>query len=91
MDRKKLKKLRRDIDSFRRRGGINSRELEALARALGRKRHPRGSEPVWVSELVGSHPISIPNHLTDLNRFTARNILDQLEADIDRLEANDDE
>jgi hypothetical protein len=28
---------------------------------------------------------------TDLNRFTARNILDQLEADIDRLEANDDE
>jgi hypothetical protein len=91
MNPKKLKKLRRDIDNFLRRGGINSRELEALARALGRKRHPRGSDPAWVSELAGSHPISIPNHPTDLNRFTARNILDQLEADIDRLEANDDE
>lgn len=91
MNRNKLKKLRLEIDKLRGRGGIKSRELEALAEALGRKCHPRGSEPTWISEVTGFRPISIPNHPTDLNKFTARNILDQLEADIDKIEGDDHE
>lgn len=91
MNREKLKKLRGEIDNLRRRGGIKSRELEALARALGRKRHPRGSEPTWISEVADCYPISIPNHPTDLNKFTARRILNQLEADIDKLAEDDDD
>jgi hypothetical protein len=87
MNRKKLKKLRQQIDILRRHGGVKTRELEELAKALGRKRHKRGNEPTWVSEeLRGSYPISIPSHTTDLNKFTARNILNQLESDLDELE-----
>jgi hypothetical protein len=87
MNRKKLKKLRQQIDSLRRCGGVKTRELEELAKALGRRRHKRGSEPAWVSEvLADSYPISIPSHTADLNKFTARNILNQLESDLDKLE-----
>jgi hypothetical protein len=90
MERTKLKKLRQQIDILRRRGGIKPRELEAVAKALGRKLRPRGKEPMWVTDRAGSRPISIPHH-TDLNRFTAQNILDQLEADIDEIEGYGDE
>ena len=91
MNREKLKKLREEIDKLRRRGGIKPRELETLAMALGRKRSPRGKEPAWVSEVAGCYPFTIPNHPTDLNKFTARRILNQLEADIDRLAEDDDD
>ncbi len=88
MESKKLAKLRRQLDSLRQRGGIKSRELESLTKAMGRRRHPkRGKEPTWVSDTVpNSRPLSIPNHPGDLNRFVAGSILDQLEEDLDRLE-----
>jgi hypothetical protein len=87
MSPKKLKKLRKKIAELRRRGGISAGELEAIAQKLGRKRHKRGKEPTWVSEiLLDSFPISIPSHGSDLNRFTARAILDQLEQDVDAIE-----
>jgi hypothetical protein len=87
MDSRKLRKLRRQLDSLRQRGGIKSRELEDLAKAMGRRRHPRGKEPTWVSDLVpNSRPLSIPNHPGDLNRITAGRILDRLEEDLYQLE-----
>lgn len=86
MSPKKLKKLRKKIEALRRRGGISTGELEAIAQKLGRKRHKRGKEPNWVSEiLLDSFPISIPGH-GSLNKFTARNILDRLEQDVDAIE-----
>lgn len=91
MERSKLKKLRQQIDILRRRGGIKSRDLEAIAKALGRKVGPSGKHPMWVTDRAGSRPISIPHHTVDLNRFTARRILDQLEADIDEIEGYHDE
>jgi hypothetical protein len=85
--RKRLARLRARIESLRGRGAVPSRELERVARALGRRRHSRGSEPTWVSDLLpNARPLSIPHHSRDLNRFTARCVLDQLEADVDELE-----
>lgn len=87
MNSKKLARQRQKIEGLRQRGGVRGRELEDLAKALGRKRHPRGKEPTWVSEeLPGRPPLSIPGHPGDLNKHTARAILDQLEEDLDELE-----
>ena len=88
MNSKKLTKLRREINGLRQKGGIKPKEMETLARALGRKLHSRGSEPNWVSSVFPDlRPLSIPHHGGhDLNKFTARAILDQLENDIERFE-----
>jgi len=88
MDKRKLSRLRRRIQDLRARlGNIKSRELESLARALGRKLNDRGKEPTFISELLPqSRPLSIPHHAKTLKRGTAGNILDQLEKDIDALE-----
>ncbi len=66
--------------------------MEALAKGLGRALHSRGTEPTWVSERFPNHPpVSIPHHSRELNRFTARTILDQLERDLERLEDEKDD
>lgn len=83
----KIRKLRSKIEALRGKGWVKTSELESLARRLGRKRAKRGKEPTWVSEeLPDRRPVSIPSHSVDVNRFTARTILDQLEADLDRYE-----
>jgi hypothetical protein len=83
----KIRKLRSEIETLRRKGGVKSGELESLARRLGRRRAKRGKEPTWINkELPERRPLSIPNHPGDLSRFTAGAILDQLEADLDRFE-----
>lgn len=89
MDYKKLTKLQTEIEELRNRRGIKPRELESLAQALGRKRHSRGSEPNWVSAVFPElRPVSIPHHGgRDINRFTAQSILDQLELDVERHQA----
>jgi hypothetical protein len=87
MSRAKIQKLRSQIESLRGKGGIKSTELESLARRLGRKRANTGKEPTWVSEELSNRwPVSIPSHPGDLNRHTARGILDQLEGDLDEYE-----
>jgi hypothetical protein len=87
MHQKKIRRLREEIAVFRRVGGVRSRDLERLAARLGRRRHRRGKEPTWVSDVLpGAPPLSIPSHARDLNRITARTILDVLEADLDAIE-----
>lgn len=62
-------------------------ELERLAKSLGRTGKKRGKEPTWVNTTCPDwRPLSIPHHAKELNKFTARNILDQLEEDVERLE-----
>ncbi|HEY7213801.1 MAG TPA: hypothetical protein VIC28_04185 [Thermoanaerobaculia bacterium] len=83
----KIRKLRSEIEALRNKGWVKTAELEALARRLGRRRAKRGKEPTWISdELPDRRPVSIPSHPGDVNRFTARSILDQLEGDLDRYE-----
>ena len=87
MDLRKIRKLRSEIADLRGRGGIKCAELQSLARRLGRRLASRGKEPNWVhKDFPDSWPVSIPDHRGDLNRFTARGILDQLEGDLDRYE-----
>ena len=87
MNKNKLRKTKEKLANFRKQGGIKSTELESFAQDLGRKRSPRGSEPTWVSvPFPDLRPLSIPHHSSDLNKFTAGSILDQLEEDIERWE-----
>ncbi len=85
MNLRKLRKTIELIEEFRRRGGLKSDELESLAMELGRIKSNRGKEPTWVSsQFTNLRPLSIPNHSHDLNKFTARSILDQLELDVEK-------
>jgi len=89
LSQKKADKLRDEISRLRKKGGIKARELEAIASGIGRKRKDeKGKEPRWEHPEYGRdlRPLTIPNHSGDLKRFTARNILDQLESDLDWLE-----
>ena len=88
MNHRKLNKIKQDIDGFRTRGGIRSSELESLAKRLGRDKSDRGKEPTWVNkQFPYLRPLSIPHHGSrDLNKFTARGILAQLEEDVEQWE-----
>jgi hypothetical protein len=90
MNLRKLAKLRRELDSLRRRiATIKGRELESIATQLGRRLDTqRGKEPYWVSdELPHRNPIGILRHGSkDFKPKTAKNIIYQFELDLDALE-----
>jgi hypothetical protein len=81
MDRKKLRRLKRRLDSLR--GSPRKpRQLEALAKAFGRKQVKRGKHPTWESEPFQQLPsLTIPHHgrSGDVSRITTESILDYLE------------
>jgi len=88
MKRQKLDKLRKQVEELRQKGGIGSSELESLAEALGRVRSKRGKHLTWINKAIPDlPPLSIPHHGSkDLNKYTANDILDKLELDIEKLE-----
>ena len=87
MDQRKLKKLRRRLEAFRAQGGVSSKPVVKLAKALGCERDSRGKEPTYVNkQLPGLFPISIPDR-KDLAPGTKANILDALEIHIHTWEA----
>ena len=88
MTSKRVGKLRDELQKLRAQAAdLGQARLEGFAKKLGRVRKPVNTkEPQWVSTLLtGSRPISIPGHRT-IKRFTAKSILDDFEADLDRLE-----
>lgn len=89
MNREKLFKIRKEIEKVRRQGGVRASDLQRIARLVGRRLATRGKEPNWVSDsLPSSRPISIPDHGgRDMRRGTVRSILNDLEGDVDSLEA----
>jgi hypothetical protein len=88
MNERKLKKVRREIESLRNASAnIRPNKLVRVAESLGRRSSVRGKEPTYVSEPFSDlRPISIPGHSKALKRFTAENILDQLDEDCVRWE-----
>jgi hypothetical protein len=88
MDRKKLSKIRRDLDALRR-SQPKATDLQRLARRLGRRRDDRGKHPMYGSEAFPNHrPLSIPNHKgRDYPPGTRDSILNQLEEDLDAWDA----
>lgn len=88
MTERQLRRIRAEADALRQRGGVKSRELQRVAGKLRRrKRKHRTAEPMWVSEpFPYLRPLAIPEHPGDLNRFTARTVLDELEKDMGEWE-----
>lgn len=84
MDRKRLTKIRRDLEALR---GSHPKAtaLQRLARRLGRRKEDRGKHPMYVSDAFRDlRPLSIPNHKgRDLPLGTTSSILNQLEEDLD--------
>lgn len=82
MNRRRLESLRRKAEAYRH-SQPKAKELNALAKGLGRKQSNRGKEPTFVSgEFPGLRPLSIPNHKgRDLPSGTKNSILVQLEED----------
>lgn len=79
MPQKQLRRLERRLTALRG-GPRKARELERLAKTLGRKRAKRGKEPTWISvPFPELPPVSIPHHSRDVKRGTAEEILSQLE------------
>lgn len=79
MTKTKLRKLRKEIESIRSRGGVAAEEIKSLLRALGRVQDGR----VWRS-VVFPHlrPIPLHEHPGDMNRFTKDGILADLDSDV---------
>jgi HicA toxin of bacterial toxin-antitoxin, len=88
MNSAKLKKIRKQVEELRKKGGIRFSELESLAKALGRVPSKRGKHRTWINQVFPDlRPLSIhPHGSKDLNKYTANSILDQLELDIDKFE-----
>jgi hypothetical protein len=88
MNRKKLLKLRAELQSLRRTASPASR-FERLAAQLGRKVGKGGKHPMWMSTEFPLRPLSIPHHGgKDLPVGTRNSIIDQLEDDLACWEAN---
>ena len=87
MNRRKLDKLKRELEQ-RRRSPQKAIALQSLAQRLGRKRVKRGKEPMWESPFIELYALSIPDHGgRDLAPGTKNSILNQLEGDILAWEA----
>ncbi|MDQ3747877.1 MAG: hypothetical protein M3367_02510 [Acidobacteriota bacterium] len=88
MDEKKLAKIKREIDSAKQgAGNLKHRDLANIAKTLGRVRSKsRTSEPTFVSTLLNTNVITIPDHARGLNKITALSILNQLEDDVNKFE-----
>ena len=87
--KKKLRKLRREVESMRSRGGVAADEIKVILRALGRVQDGK----VWRSEAFPNlRPIPVHDHPGDMNRFTKDGILADLDSDIFEWEVSlDDE
>jgi predicted RNA binding protein YcfA (HicA-like mRNA interferase family) len=82
MTSRKLAKLKRQLAQLRNRS-VKAKEVERLAKRLGRKKVKRGKEPMWESALPGLFAVAIPHHGgRDLAPGTLRSILNQLEEDV---------
>ena len=85
MNAKKIRKIQERIDRARGQSGVKPTEIEGIAKLLKRKPSGKGKHPQWISQLLPHQPpISIPHH-NSLNKFTAAQILDQLEQDLLKL------
>src|SRR5437867_4284922 len=88
MDKKKISNLRRELKQLRAgKYNLKTKKLTRFAGKIGRKPDTtRGKEPTYVSESFPElNPLSIPGHKA-VNPFTADNIMDTFEADLDKWE-----
>ena len=79
---RKLNRLRAELERLRL-AQVRARDLEQLAKKLGRKKVKRGKEPTWENNTFPELPaLTIPHHGgKDLPVGTKNSILNQLEDD----------
>jgi hypothetical protein len=80
MNRKTLDRLHRRLKELRAApANITRKKLVGLSKSLGMRPDKRGKEPTYVSDdFPQLTPLSIPSH-REINKFTAKDILDGLE------------
>lgn len=81
---KKIAELRRRIEELRGQAQVPSRELESLAKAIGRQPRKGGKHPML--EMPGRRPLPIPHHSRPMKNRTKEAILTQFEGDIWAIE-----
>lgn len=82
MNQKKLDRITLRIVQARR-SPQKARDLESIAKQLGRTKVNRGKEPMWENDLPGRPPLAIPHHSSrDIAIGTRNSILDILEEDV---------
>lgn len=90
MNLKTLRKLRRQLEQLLLSpAGIKGSELRSIAEKLGRKKKKKqGGEPTWVREDCPQlrPPLSIPQHATEMKKWTAKSVIHQLLSDVDEWE-----
>jgi hypothetical protein len=90
MNKNKLAKLKKKLESLRnRKGNFNEKELVSFANDCGRKLKTggMGKHPAYINvNLPNKRPLSIPSHPGNMPAGTAGNILDILESDLFELE-----
>ncbi|MGZ5446309.1 MAG: hypothetical protein ACXW5U_31755 [Thermoanaerobaculia bacterium] len=84
MDKKRLDRIKSEISSLRRQGGVAASELKKLLEAL--ERTCKGT--AWRNpNFPHLAPITLHPHPGDLNKFTKNGILDDMEADVSEWES----
>jgi hypothetical protein len=88
MDARKLAKIKKKISEARRgAANLKFKDLEKIAKMLGREQSKdRNNHPTFVSTLLDTNVITIPNHSAGVKKYTALNILDQFDNDVFELE-----
>jgi len=87
MNHKRLERIKKLHEALKNTNGIKSKQLQNLARQLGREIDKRGKEPTWINPYFKDlRPVSIPCHSGEMKRFTAQNVLNYLEEDIEHWE-----
>ncbi len=82
MNSKELDRIMRRIEQARL-SPQKARDLESIAKQLGRTKVNRGKEPMWENDLPGRPPLSIPHHGgRDIAIGTRNSILIILEEDV---------
>ena len=80
MTPKKIEELRRRVEELRGQAQVPSRELEKLAKAIGRTPRKGGKHPML--EMPGRRPLPIPHHSRPMKNRTKDAVLTQLEGDL---------
>jgi len=84
MTLKKIEELRRWLEVLRGQGQAPSKELKALAEAIGRKLDGKGRHPMYV--MKGRPRVPIPHHSAPIKRRTKDAILAILDGDLAAIE-----
>lgn len=84
MDKKRIDRIKSEIVSLRRQGGVSADQLQKLLIALGRTSKGTAWRNLTFPHLT---PITVHPHPGDLNKFTKNGILDDMEADVSEWES----